>query len=265
MPLLNRDGFRLSYEVRGTGETLVLLSGLGLGSAPWEQTVEMLGEHFQCILIDNRGTGGSDTPPGPYTIDEMADDVVAVLDSLRIPRASAVGWSMGGSILQSVLSRYPDRIGRAVLLSALARYTRTQHAWLDCLRALRASELSEEDRTMFGMAWSFTGKTLMDHARSWDLAQMSASLPGGASDEAYEYQSAGLRAYDARPHLGKVTAEVMVLVGAEDVLTPPEQAVEIAELIPGARLKVLPRGSHGMLLEYPAETIGAMASFLKSG
>lgn len=263
MTLVQRNGFNISYELRGQGPPLVLIAGLGLDSVPWTQTVEALQDEYLCVLIDNRGTGRSDTPPGPYTIDEMADDVIAVMDDAGIERASAVGWSMGGSMLQSLLARYPDRFDRSVLLSALPRYTQTQHAWLDCLRSLRASGLPAEVQSMFGMPWAYTARTLTDHGNAWELARLSAGNPGVASNEAYEHQSAGLRVYDSRPVLGDITAEVMVLVGAEDILTPPEQAVEIAELIPLGRLVVLPRGSHGMILEYPEDTIGAIRKFLE--
>lgn len=265
MGTINRNGFSISYEVKGQGSPLLLIAGLGLDSSPWTQAVEVLQEDFQCVLIDNRGTGKSDTPPGPYTIDEMADDVIAVMDDAGITRASAVGWSMGGSILQSLLSRYQDRFDKGVLLSALPYYTKVMDAWLDCLKELRASDLSAATQSMFGMPWAFTPRVLLDHDAAWAMAQMNAANPGVASNEAYEYQSTGLRNYDARPHLPNVTAEVLVLVGAEDVLTPPKQAVEMAELIPNGHLMVLPRGSHGMVLEYPDDTLGAIRNFLGQG
>lgn len=263
MPIVARDDFEIHYEVRGEGAVpLVLVAGLGLDSAPMRVPARILRDDFRCVLIDNRGTGGSSSTDSPFSIDDMADDVIAVLDDLSLDQAHGLGWSMGGSILQSLLIRHPQRIARGVLVSAMPRYTPVQHAWMSGTRAIRSSTESPEVRALLGLPWLFTPRALSRHADAWRLAEVVAGSPGDAGDLTYLHQSAALSGYDARAALGAVSAEVLVLVGAEDVLTPPEQAIELAGLIPGATLEVLPRGGHGLLMEYPEDVLSAARFFL---
>jgi 3-oxoadipate enol-lactonase len=89
-----------------------------------------------------------------------------------------------------------------------------------------------------------------------------AEAPHPTSYAGFAAQAHGLRRYDSRPLLPTVKTPTLVLVGAEDVLTPPSQSVEIAQLIPNAALQILPRGGHGMVIEYMPETVAAITAFL---
>src|SRR5688572_17794926 len=135
------DGVTLHYDVQGSGEPLLLISGLAQSSVVWAPIVPLLRDRFTCITFDNRGTGRSSVPEGPYRIDDMADDVAGLLEHLDCGPVSAVGWSLGGSVLQSLLIRHGERLRRAVLLSAFPSYSGVQHAWLDAGLALRRSGL----------------------------------------------------------------------------------------------------------------------------
>ena len=262
MPELTVNGVRLHYEEEGEGPPLLLISGLGANRLSWLPVVPLLRDAFRCITFDNRGTGESDVPPGPYTIDELADDAAALIDALGIAPVAAVGWSMGGSILQSLLINHGEKVRRAVLLSTLPSYTELQHRWLDALLTLRRANVDPLVQGIIGMPWGFTPRVLADHDSAFKAAQLGAQNPYPTSPAGFEAQAQGIRVYDARPRLPEVTVPTLVLVGAEDVLTPVHQAVEIAELIPGARLTVLPRGGHAMVVEYPDDSVRAIRGFL---
>lgn len=257
------NGVELYYEKEGQGHPLLLISGLGLSSLAWTTVLPQLTEQFTCITVDNRGTGRSETPPGPYSIDEMADDIAGLIEHLDMGPIPVVGWSLGGSVLQSLLINHGELVDRAVLLNAFPSYTRLQHAWLDAGLMLRRQGLDAASVGMSGMAWSFTPRLLSDHGAAAAQAELAAQAPYPTSLEGFEAQAAGLRIYDSRADLPKVDSPVLVLVGAEDVLTPVAQAVEIAELIPQARLTVLPRGGHAMVLEYPTDTLTALTEYLQ--
>ena len=259
------NGIDIYYEIRGEGPPLLLISGLGLSSLVWQPVLQQFPTGFTVITMDNRGTGRSDVPQGPYSIDDLADDTAALLRHLDLGTVSVVGWSLGGSVLQSLLTRHGDLLERAVLLSAFPSYTPLQHAWLDAGLMVRRQGLDPLSITLSGMPWSFTARLLSDHGKAVARAQFAAQTPFPTSLKGFEAQAAGLRAYDSRSELPKVATPVQVLVGAEDVLTPVSQSVEIAELIPHARLKVLPRGGHAMVLEYPDETLDAILGFLQKG
>jgi pimeloyl-ACP methyl ester carboxylesterase len=262
MPTADIDGVNLHYDIEGEGPPLLLIAGLGANSSSWATVKPRLRDRFTCITFDNRGVGRSATPPGPYTIDQMADDTAGLIRHLGHDSVMAVGWSLGGSVLQALLIRNGDLVSKAVLLSAFPSYTELQHGWLDCLLTLRQSDVSAEAQAMFGMAWGFTGKMLVDHAGLAAGARLGAAAPYPTSFEGFAAQAHGLRRYDSRSMLPTVKTPTLVLVGAEDVLTPVSQSIEMAELIPNARLQVLPRGGHGMAIEYGAETVAAITGYL---
>jgi pimeloyl-ACP methyl ester carboxylesterase len=262
MASANVNGVNLYYEVEGSGPPLLLIAGLGANASAWFTVKPLLTSAFTVITFDNRGVGRSDVPPGPYTIDQMADDTAALIRHLDLGPVAAVGWSLGGSVLQGLLIRNGALVSKAVILSGFPSYTELQDGWLDCLLCLRQSDVSPEAQAMFGMAWGFTGKMLVDHPALANVARLGAKAPFQTSFEGFAAQAHGLRRYDSRPLLPTVKTPTLVLVGAEDVLTPVSQSIEMAELIPGARLQVLPRGSHGMAVEYTPETVAAITAFL---
>ena len=265
MPSATVDGVNLHYDLEGQGPPLLLIAGLGANSNVWAGVKPLLTPRFTCITFDNRGTGRSGVPPGPYTIDQMADDTAGLIRQLGFGPMMVVGWSLGGSVLQSLLIRNGSLISRAVLLSAFPSYTELQHGWLDCLIALRRSDTPPVAQAMFGLAWGYTAKMLFDHELAAAGAKASAAQPNPTSVAGFEAQAHGVRRYDSRPLLPTVKTPTLVLVGAEDVLTPPCQSAELAHLIPNARLQVMPRGSHGMVIEYTPETVAAIVAFLNAG
>lgn len=262
MPRLNANGVTLHYEETGSGPPLLLISGLGANRLSWVPVLPLLSDAFRCITFDNRGTGESEVPPGPYTIDQMAGDAAALIDALGVAPVAAVGWSMGGSILQSLLINHGAKLRRAVLLSTLPAYTDIQHGWLDALLALRRANVDPLALGIVGMPWGFSPRILSDHSAAFAAAQLATRNPYPTSLEGYEAQAQAIRVYDSRERLPEVSTPTMVLVGAEDVLTPVHQSVEIASLIPGARLTVLPRGGHAMAIEYVDDTVRAIRGFL---
>lgn len=262
MPTAKLGDVNLSYEVEGSGPPLLLISGLGADSRAWVTIKPLLTAKYTVITFDNRGTGKSDVPPGPYTIPQMGADAAALIRHLNLGPVSVVGWSLGGSVLQALLIGHGELVGKAVILSGFPNYTDVQQGWLDCLLALRQAGVSAEAQGVFGMAWGFTGKMLVDHTLLAAAARAGAAAPNPTSFEGFAAQAHGLRRYDSRPDLPKVTNDVLVLVGAEDVLTPVSQSVEMSELIPNAHLQVLPRGGHGMAVEYTPETVAAIIAYL---
>jgi 3-oxoadipate enol-lactonase len=265
MPHVTVNGIRIAYEEQGSGPPLLLISGLGANRLSWVPLLPLLTDAFRCLTFDNRGVGESDVPPAPYSIDLLADDAAALIDALGIAPVAAVGWSMGGSVLQSLLINHGEKVSRAVLLSTLPAYTELQHGWLDAGLSLRRAGLDPLALGISGMPWGFTPRMLANHTRAFKSAKLAAQNPFPTSYEGFAAQAEAIRVYDSRPRLPEVKTPTLVLVGAEDVLTPVHQSVEIAELIPGARLIVLPRGGHAMAIEYPEDTVHAIRAFLTEG
>lgn len=262
MAKVETNGITLSYEMLGDGPPLLLISGLGQNRRAWLPALQKLSKTFRCITVDNRGTGSSSVPPGPYAIEEMADDMAGLIDALGYGPINVAGWSLGGSVLQALLIRHPDRVRRAVLVSTMPSYTELQHMWLDGWLAMRSSGASSLAQTVSAMAWGLTERTLCDHVRTMEMARAIISDPEPTSFEGFEAQAEGLRVYDSRSDLPQVSTSTLVLCGREDVLTPPKQSEEIASLIPGATLSLLEKGGHRMVAEYPNEVAAEIIKFL---
>lgn len=256
------NGVALHYEIGGEGPPLVLISGLGQNALAWAGVVGAFRQRYRTLVFDNRGTGRSAAPPGPYTIDRMADDAAALIEHLGLTGTAVVGWSLGGSVLQSLLIRHGPKMRAAVLLNAFPNYTDIQHYWLDALIALRRSDAGPEAKIALSMPWALSPLILSDHDRARDLVAAMLANPWPTTNEGYEAQAAGLRVYDSRPGLPDVRTPVLVLSGAEDVLTPIAQSHEIASLIPGAALQVLGKGGHSMVIDYPQEVTRAILAWL---
>src|SRR3954453_17728474 len=121
MPFAERDGTRLYWEEAGSGDPVLLIMGLGMNATGWWRTIPVLAERFRVLAFDNRGVGRSDRPPGPYSVPQLADDAVAVLEAAGEPRAHVYGISLGGMIAQEVVLRHAGGVrGRGVCRGAPA-------------------------------------------------------------------------------------------------------------------------------------------------
>lgn len=264
MPKVQLNSTGLYYQERGEreGQPILLIPGGGGHSLHWVFQVAALGKRYRTITIDNRGAGRSDVPPGPYTVRQMADDAAAVLNHLGIQRSHVVGHSLGAAIAQELALSYPEMVDRMVLLGAFARPLRTPLLLLDFwIRALRAGlELRAVWPVL--LPWFYTPAFMIQPVKVDAVLQAVASDPSPVSPEGLANQVAGAREHDAFDRLHRVRAPTLVLVGAEDIQTPPDAAREIAERIPDALLQILPHGGHAVQLEHPQEVNEAVLNFL---
>ena len=254
------DGTVIYYEAWGRGEPLLLISGLATDLRIWACQRLVFGRRFRCIALDNRGSGRSGKPDGPYTLEQMAADAIAVLDAEGVQRAHVVGHSMGSYIAQMMAVQHPDRLRSLTLAGTACRHqswrldllahwqetARTQgvHGW-----ARRAFPWLLGPRTAwtFGLFINLLWPVILQQpAHAFD-AQIEALL--GAAD----WESSLLSA---------VAVPTLVLTGGKDTLTTPADAAEVASLIPGARLVTLKGAGHGLMLEAAPDFNSAVLEFL---
>ena len=224
MPYATVNGIRAHYETHGAGDPVLLISGLGGPGVGWLFQVRDLSPRYQVITFDNRGVGETDMPRElRYATGELAEDARALLDHLNVKRAHVIGASMGGTVAMELAIRYPASVRSLTLCCTWAegdgRFLRTIESW----RAL-APQLSLEDRFRHLLfPWLYSPTFLGDSARVADASQACARLSvshQGRRDRAarpglVEWNGTRLR------ELGKLRAPALVLVGRDDVLTPP--------------------------------------------
>ena len=259
------NGQELYYELHGEGPPLVLLMGIGYDSSLWTLAqVPVLSTQFQVILVDNRDAGRSSKARQPYTIADMADDLAGLLDALGIQRSHLLGLSMGGMIALEFALRHGDRLDRLVLAGTGAAPARSAVDPIQIWSWVKANDATGE---VFGgqqFVSLFSTAFLRNHEAVCDTAELLASNPYPMSPEAYGRQADAYRQFDALDRLAAITAPTLVVVGEQDLLTPPWIAREVAEAIPGARFEVI-RGdgsSHVVPIERPDEFNRLVSGFL---
>src|SRR6266852_2712676 len=136
---------RLAYEVRGEGEAVLFVHGLGYDRLGWGPLPGLLARDYRVITFDNRGVGESDVPDGPYSVAQMTADAVAVLDAAGRERAHVVGVSLGGFIAQEIALTYPERVQKLVLASTSPGGLRAQSMPQAGLNAFRRFPLLERE------------------------------------------------------------------------------------------------------------------------
>lgn len=256
------DGVRIAYHLWGRrhGTPVLLVQGLGVDSRGWALQRGAFGRRHRCIAIDNRGTGFSDAPPGPYNLGDMATDAVDVLDAEGIERAHVVGASMGGVIAQFVGVLHPDRVRSLTLACTACRHHEWRREllqeWADVVSERGMGALTEDAmrwligprlQRRFGVWLNVLARVLMQTRAEPFVAQVQAILD--ASDE-------------MRHELRSITAPTLVITGSQDTLTPLGDAEELAELIPTAQLFVVRGVAHGLMAEAPNAFNDAVLGFL---
>lgn len=250
----------IAYRRSGSGEPLVLLHPLALSGAVWGPYSDRLADSFDVIVPDARGHGESGWDGAPFGIDDLGDDVGALLDWLNLPTAHIVGLSMGGSTAVSFAGRYPGRATRVVLADTTAWYGVTApQTWAERAQAVldrpRWSQIPFQLDRWF--TESFRQRNVEEVSRVVANFLQTCSL-------AHAQACRALGSMDSRGLLAAITAPTLALTGAEDYATPPDMGKAIADGVRNGTAVRLESLRHLSLIEDPG--LAAMTSrFLASG
>lgn len=244
--MMRQDAGPLSVLRHGEGTPLVLLHPLALAGELWQPLAGRLGTRHEVFAFDLRGHGQSGWDGRPFTIDELAEDVVAALDALGLDAVRLAGMSMGGSVAMTLAGRYPHRVDSLLLADTTAWYgPDAPAAWAE--RAQKATNPRDQQLPFQLDRW-FSEAFRAEHP---DEADRVARIFLATASAAHAAASLAMGALDARPLLPAITAPTQVLVGEHDYATPPAMAGLLAERIPNAELRVLPTVRHLSLIEAP--------------
>lgn len=262
MPLFERDGQATYFEDVGAGEPLVLICGLSADLQVWRFQVAELSKTFRVITFDNRGAGRSSVPDEPYSITQMADDLLALLNHLEIPAANLLGWSMGGVIAQSCALASPGRVRRLLLLNTFAAADGFLREAISNWVNIRRSNMPYEQVVRHVARLVFSAH-LAQNAKAYEaFIQVMLANPYRQPAHGLVRQAAALLKYQAPPELTSLSMPTTVFVAEHDQLTPQHMSAELVAAIPGASLRVLP-GAHSGFLEYPSEYNSAILGALR--
>ncbi len=258
------DGVRIHYQVfgRAGGEPVLMIQGLGTDSRGWLGQRLAFGARYRCIALDNRGVGRSDKPAGPYAMQTMVDDVIAVLDDADVGSAHVMGASMGGIIAQLLAVEHPERVRSLVLACTACHHT----AWRRELLAEWAEQVRTQGMRSFAarnLRWIVGSRSLR---RFWPLMQIVGPVAFSCPPASFGAQVGAILAMDdsVRVKLASIRTPTLVIVGSQDVLTPLADSEELAERIPAAQLAVVPGGAHGFMFEHATTYNRVVIDFLDS-
>jgi 3-oxoadipate enol-lactonase len=239
---------------------LVLGNSLGTSRDCWQAAAPVLARHFRLLRYEHRGHGRpaaqSPAPPGPYTIDELGRDVLALLDARGVDRALYCGVSLGGMVGMWLASHAPDRIA-GLGLSCTSAYMPPASGWIQRATAVRSAGTG----SIAGQVVSRWFTPAYQEAHPEVPAAFVAGL-AATDDEGYAGCCEAIAAMDLRPALASISAPTLVIAGAEDPATPPWHGAAIASGIPGARLRVIRRAAHLANVSNAAEVTALLVPHL---
>jgi len=260
MSVLERpDGARIWWTSEGEGEPVVLVMGLAYPSDMWFRVAPVLARSHRVLRLDNRGAGRTgDVPGAPYTVETMADDVLAVLDEAGESSAHVVGVSMGGLIAQELALTAPHRVRSLVLACT---HPGAAHAvWDDGALALLADRggLTPEQAAEASIPFNYASTTPRERIEE----DWAVRLPLACTPQGYLAQLMGSSAWSGLERLPSLRVPTLVVHGEGDRLVPPANGRRIAEAVPEAELVVLADANHLFFTDQPERTNSLLLDWL---
>lgn len=258
MPYIRANDAAVYYEFAGPSDApvVMLANSLGTNVHVWDAIVPELAAGSRVLRFDMRGHGLTDAGPEP-TMQDLANDALALLDALQIARVRFVGLSIGGMIGQQFAADHPERV-EALVLCATASRIGTASTWNERIAAVRQAGTAAIARGV--LARWFTPET---HAQHPELIRGFGNMLARTPADGYAGACAAIRDADLAIRDGKIAAPTLVVAGAEDQVTPPADGQALCDAIPGARLGVIDGAAHIIPAERPSEFVHLVVPFLR--
>jgi pimeloyl-ACP methyl ester carboxylesterase len=241
---IESNGIRLAYRERGRGDPLVLIMGLGADGPVWEKHVAAYEHRFRCFLVDNRGSGASDKPAGPYTTAAMADDYAGLIRGLGLGRVRVAGISMGGAIAQELALRHPDLVRAQVLVCTWARCDAYARWIFEHFAAVRAAVPPGEFMRLLQL-WIWSPAFVQANLGELVEAQaQAAAAEQPMPQHAFAAQCQACIGHDTVDRLDRIRVPTLITVGDQDIFTPRALSEFLHARIAGSRLEVFPGAGH---------------------
>jgi pimeloyl-ACP methyl ester carboxylesterase len=261
MPHVSVNGCEYFVRDQGSGpETIVFGHGYLMTHRLFDEQVAALKDDYRCIAFDWRGQGMSEITTGGYDVRDLARDVDALLDALDIEKCHYVGLSMGGFVGFRLLAHYGDRLHSAILLDSDAG-AESRWRWMKYQAMIAMVERFGYDSVMDRVIPLMFGETFRrehpDEVERW-TERITAQDPRGIC-------AAGRGIFSREsvlPLLGQARTPTLLIVGGEDVTTPPEKTATAHDALPNSRMLIIPHAGHSSAVEQPDTVTNAIRTFI---
>ena len=257
------NGLKFHVQTFGSGVPVIMIMGLGAPGDKWKHNYELLSRWFWCIVPDNRGAGLSDKPEvESYTTEQMADDIIGIMDALKIEKAHVMGVSMGGAIAQQVALKIPDRVISLILTSTFASVSPAFKKALNLICDLK----EDTDPVVLKQLnlWMTYGQyTQIHHPEKIEKSiEEDAAYPYPMPVYAYKAQCGACLSHNTSERLHELKMPVLIAAGAKDLFMNIEKTMELVDGIPQAEFYLAPEGGHVHQWEYPEPYDSVVLGFL---
>ena len=263
-----KDGLKLRYEIRGSGEPVALIMGFSGSGRGWgEAFLKLMEARFKIFVIDNRGTGESDKPDTEFTLGDMAADIAAVLDHAKTPRAHIFGISMGGMIAQEFALAYPERTRGLVLgctNCGASHSVPADPAAIANLIPAPGIDPIEQARRAFSVA---CGKAFLNSAAGQEILSQAIAEMGNypiTPMHTFMRQGQAIGGFDSFARLGQIKSPTLIIHGDDDSIVPYPNAEVLQGAIAGSKKHTLNAAGHMFFWEVPDEAARAAGDFLSA-
>ena len=255
---LKANGIDINYEIEGDGPVVTFSHSLACNLGMWDEQVRALKGRYRVLRFDTRGHGQTGAPAGAYTLEQLSDDLMGLLDGLGIPATHFVGLSMGGMIGQVFALKHPAMVQSLVLCDTTSRYpAAAAPIWEDRIKAVGAKGM--EPMVAPTLERWFTAPF---RARRRDLMERVGTMIRSTPAPGYIGCCHAIPKINVTERLRDVRCPALVIVGEEDPGTPVDMARDIHAALPAAELAILSRASHLSNLEQPEEFNRVLGGFL---
>ncbi|USJ28425.1 3-oxoadipate enol-lactonase [Ensifer adhaerens] len=251
----------LAFKIDGEkGPWIILSHALSANLAMWDAQIAILAKDYRVLRFDTRGHGASDASLTPYSMQDLAGDVVDLMDHVGIERATLAGLSLGGAIMLAVALDHPDRAEALVIADATSAYPASTHPmWQERAEHVRADGMAGILEGTLGR-W-FTPEFREAHPEEVDRVRQMIL---GTKPEGFIGAVGAIMGFDVEDRLAEIGRPALIIVGEQDHALPLIHSQKLQAGIPGATLSVIPAAAHVCNIEQPAIFNALLVNFLKA-
>ena len=270
------NGVRICYQIHGDGYPVVLIHGFGSKKESFMAQIPALSQEFKIISFDNRGSGKSERPDMPYTMEMFVDDINGLMDYLEISRAHLIGLSLGGMICLNFVLKYPNRVKKLVLINTLAQLPDDFDPEIYINSKIEALELAKKDpelsfwqSTKFGFYHKFRIKMKANPKERFyglwsveDVLKYYKTDPPTAQD--IRNIASSFKTHNTYEKLPEIKHKTLLLTASHDRLVPKEKMLEIHKKMPNSTYQIIEKAGHESPKEKAPEVNKIILKFLEN-
>jgi pimeloyl-ACP methyl ester carboxylesterase len=262
----------IAYKIFGNdinssieNDCILLIMGYHLTMDVWSPLLlKNLASKYKVIIFDNRGIGETSAGNKEFSMNLFTEDTIGLLDSLKIEKAHVLGWSMGTNIALNLAINYPNRVNKLVLDAADCGGKEAILASNEVIHALINTSGTPEEQGMRFLRLMFPDKWLNENSSAWYCNYFTKSIESSKTENIERQAKAMLDWEGVCTKLLQIGQRTLLILGTEDVITPPANSWMIAQKIPGAWLVQIRDGGHGLMYQYPEKSNRIIMTFLET-